>query len=162
MQTTNRKRKIEGVSGRAVLRYSHRKKIIIPAIVFAVLFILDRVSKILLLKYFSGIVSVNQGFAFGIGSNDSGGTISSLIVVIALISISIYFLVSGYEMLLPFATMLSGAVSNFIDRIIYGGVVDFINMKFWPTFNLADSFITIGVIWILLDLLFRKPKSATD
>ncbi|MEK7598152.1 MAG: signal peptidase II, partial [Patescibacteria group bacterium] len=53
--------------------------------------------------------------------------------------------------------ILSGALSNVIDRLYFGCVIDFIDLKFWPVFNLADVFITTGVILILLDY-FRKSK----
>jgi hypothetical protein len=65
--------------------------------------------------------------------------------------------------------ILSGAVANIIDRLIYGCVIDFIDLKFWPAsnamhsiagwpvFNLADSFIVLGVILILLEQL-KKSK----
>jgi signal peptidase II len=46
--------------------------------------------------------------------------------------------------------ILSGAVSNIIDRLYFGCVIDFIDLKIWPVFNLADSFIVLGVILILL------------
>ncbi len=50
----------------------------------------------------------------------------------------------------PWALIVIGAVSNVVDRLLYGGVVDFINLKLWPVFNLADCTIVIGVIWLLV------------
>jgi lipoprotein signal peptidase len=50
---------------------------------------------------------------------------------------------------LPIALILSGAVSNMIDRIFLGCVVDFINLKIWPVFNLADIFIISGAVILL-------------
>ncbi|MFA5777641.1 MAG: signal peptidase II [Parcubacteria group bacterium] len=46
--------------------------------------------------------------------------------------------------------ILSGAISNIIDRIRYGCVIDFINLNFWPVFNLADIFIVLGIIFLLV------------
>jgi len=56
----------------------------------------------------------------------------------------------------------SGAFSNLIDRVRYGCVIDFIDLKFWPVFNLADAFITIGGIMIVICLLryYRRLRSA--
>ncbi len=51
--------------------------------------------------------------------------------------------------------ILCGATGNLIDRIKLGYVVDFLDFRFWPVFNLADSFITCGVS-VLLFLLFNK------
>jgi len=52
--------------------------------------------------------------------------------------------------------ILSGAVSNLADRIIHGCVIDFIDLKFWPVFNLADIYITMGIS--LLVVIYIKYK----
>lgn len=58
--------------------------------------------------------------------------------------------------------ILSGAVGNLIDRLIYGEVIDFLDFYWsnhhWPAFNVADSFITIGVVVILFRLVFAKGE----
>jgi signal peptidase II len=46
--------------------------------------------------------------------------------------------------------ILSGAASNMIDRTVQGCVIDFIDLKFWPVFNLADTYITIGIVIFLI------------
>lgn len=51
--------------------------------------------------------------------------------------------------------VLSGAISNIIDRLHYGCVVDFIDLKIWPVFNLADIYITIGAIILITHNLKR-------
>jgi signal peptidase II len=48
------------------------------------------------------------------------------------------------------ALILAGAVGNFVDRFHLGYVIDFINLGFWPTFNLADVYIDVGLIALLL------------
>jgi len=53
--------------------------------------------------------------------------------------------------------ILSGAISNLADRIARGCVVDFIDLKFWPAFNLADIYITIGVMALLI-IKILNPK----
>jgi lipoprotein signal peptidase len=58
---------------------------------------------------------------------------------------------------LPLLLILAGGISNLIDRMHYGCVIDFINLKFWPIFNIADIYITIGGI-IVLCCLFIKQK----
>ncbi|MDD5489693.1 MAG: signal peptidase II [Candidatus Moranbacteria bacterium] len=52
--------------------------------------------------------------------------------------------------------ILSGAVSNIIDRLARGCVIDFIDLKIWPVFNLADIYITIGIM--LLIVIYVKYK----
>ncbi len=58
--------------------------------------------------------------------------------------------------------ILSGAVGNLIDRLLYGEVIDFLDVYWgnyhWPAFNVADSFITIGVTLILFRLATSKDK----
>lgn len=63
---------------------------------------------------------------------------------------------------LAMSLVLSGAIGNVIDRILYGAVVDFIDLHYagwhWPAFNIADSAITIGVILLILDEIKRVNK----
>jgi signal peptidase II len=52
--------------------------------------------------------------------------------------------------------IISGAISNMVDRISYGCVIDFIDLKFWPVFNLADTYITLGIILLAFGI-FKNP-----
>jgi signal peptidase II len=62
-----------------------------------------------------------------------------------------------------FGCILGGAVGNIIDRMRFGYVVDFIDLRWWPVFNVADSAITIGVALLLVRMLFhdRRRSAAT-
>jgi signal peptidase II len=56
--------------------------------------------------------------------------------------------------------ILGGTIGNGFDRIVYGFVTDFINVHFWPVFNVADSAISIGVVLLIAgNLLSRKPTA---
>lgn len=59
-------------------------------------------------------------------------------------------------------SILSGAAGNFVDRLRYGYVIDFIDMHLgfmrWPTYNVADIAITVGVIVLILDIMFNKDS----
>jgi lipoprotein signal peptidase len=57
--------------------------------------------------------------------------------------------------LVPWSLITSGAISNIIDRLYFGCVTDFIDLRFWPVFNLADIYITIGSTGLLF-ILLRK------
>jgi signal peptidase II len=63
---------------------------------------------------------------------------------------------------LALSLVLSGAIGNVIDRIIYGAVVDFVDVHYmgwhWPAFNIADSAISIGVILLIVDEIKRVNK----
>jgi signal peptidase II len=50
----------------------------------------------------------------------------------------------------PLILIFSGAISNLIDRLYFGCVIDFINLKVWPIFNLADIFICVGVFFLII------------
>lgn len=59
-----------------------------------------------------------------------------------------------------FGLILGGAVGNLIDRIRFGWVVDFIDFRVWPVFNIADSGITVGIGLLLWTLMFEKEPDA--
>ncbi len=107
---------------------------------------------------------VNYGFAFGFLNNPS---INQLIVSLIIFSIILYFLyllIRTQDHIFRFSLILilSGALGNFLDRIFRGFVVDFIDIyisKFhWPAFNLADSWITIGFMIMMFNILFLNKK----
>jgi signal peptidase II len=50
----------------------------------------------------------------------------------------------------PTALILSGGVSNFVDRIVYGHVVDYVDIGFWPVFNVADAMIVVGIAAVIM------------
>ncbi|GIU69897.1 MAG: hypothetical protein KatS3mg002_1133 [Candidatus Woesearchaeota archaeon] len=139
-------------------------------IIFLILIILDRITKIWAItlsgnkKIDIGIVEfiyiTNTGAGFSILENQN--TLLSWIAVIA-IGLLIYF----YDKFpkAGFLMILSGIIGNLIDRILYGYVIDFINLKFWPVFNMADSLIFIGVFytiiyWIINDRSNKKNKKS--
>jgi signal peptidase II len=58
--------------------------------------------------------------------------------------------------LFPLALIVAGALGNLIDRVRFGYVVDFIQVYWWPTFNLADVFIVVGVILLSWEVLMKE------
>ncbi len=71
------------------------------------------------------------------------------------------FQISNFNTLTVFSVslILSGALSNIIDRLHFGCVTDFIDLRFWPVFNFADIYITIGVTAIIIKNIFRTTDS---
>ncbi|MFN3574308.1 MAG: signal peptidase II, partial [Phenylobacterium sp.] len=65
----------------------------------------------------------------------------------------------------PLALFVGGALGNIVDRVRLGAVTDFIDAHIadfhWPTFNLADTAITVGVAWLLLTSLGRQASATT-
>jgi signal peptidase II len=101
----------------------------------------------------------NAGAAFGILQNQGFFLIAS--TLIGLGAIVAYYLYPPFEhgiLRLAMAMMLGGAIGNLIDRIRQGYVVDFINTSFWPTFNVADSSISIGMVILVAFLVLADRK----
>jgi signal peptidase II len=100
----------------------------------------------------------NEGVAFGLGGDISAAFIG---VTIALLLGFLVFLAfrggSGWLVWLPAALLIGGALGNLADRVRDGGVTDFIDLPLWPTFNLADVSIVVGVLLLLLDV--ERSKS---
>ena len=99
-------------------------------------------------KFLSIIYVVNTGAGFGILQ----GMRWVLIIASLLFVVLVLFYLPKMEkkQLLPMSLIFGGAIGNLIDRVISGGVVDFININHWPAFNIADSAITIGIIWLVI------------
>jgi signal peptidase II len=105
----------------------------------------------------------NSGIAFGLFSNATAAVI--VVTAIAVAWMLVYFARSGARHpVLPVALglVIGGSVSNLADRVRLGFVTDFLDLRYWPAFNLADSFIVIGVGILLAALLLaeREPQSA--
>ena len=105
----------------------------------------------------------NFGVSFGLFS----GLISPWILIFLafLVTIFIFYLMLNSSDIiekLGLLIIISGAISNIIDRSINGYVIDFIyihyNIFSWPAFNFADIYITIGIIMIIINMLTKIKK----
>lgn len=155
------------------------KKKIYLFIFVLVLFTIDRVSKILILKNFLNNSSSeiyinsflnfslvwNSGISFGIlqlEANIFYLLISIIITAINLILIYWMFTSSNYLESIFISIILGGALGNLFDRYYYSSVPDFIDLHYesfhWFTFNIADIFITIGIIGLIIIDLFKIKK----
>ena len=144
-------------------------KIILINIVGIVIIISDQVSKRFILKnpdtfrdfsienFLQITLSKNYGLAFGINVG--------YCVLYLLIAIIILFLLNllrkGYQQnnfvkILIITIILAGAISNLIDRILLGYVVDFINVPWFSIFNFADICIVLGIAFLAKEELFKK------
>jgi len=110
---------------------------------------------------------LNSGVAFGLFADHTSAWkpyILAAMAVVAVVVIVIYSLRMPPErkfLQAALAMITGGILGNFIDRIVQGSVVDFIelhiqNRFYWPTFNLADSAITVGIVMLLIDTI-RHP-----
>ena len=104
----------------------------------------------------------NSGIAFGLFSNATAAVI--VVTAIAIAWMLAYFARSGSRHpVLPVALglVIGGSLSNLADRVRLGFVTDFLDFRYWPAFNLADSFIVIGVGILLAALVLseREPRA---
>ncbi len=92
----------------------------------------------------------NTGIAFGLLAGRGWLLIVlQALVIILLLFLKISFFPSQLFINLCFVALLAGATGNLMDRILYGYVVDFIDVGFWPVFNLADIFIVVGALGLV-------------
>jgi signal peptidase II len=147
--------------------------------------VLDQVTKVVVLERLApgervdvvdGLVALtlvmNPGLAFGLLANLPAAwrwivVALSVVALIVLARVAVRVLPGGgWVDIGAIAMIFGGAVGNLIDRARFGAVVDFIDVYYgtwhWPAFNVADSAITIGVLFLALRLLGRQPSPATS
>ena len=111
----------------------------------------------------------NTGVAFGLfaaGSSTLGVVTLTLLGMLALGLVLYYFWrtpESNKGVLFSLALILGGAVGNLVDRVMSGSVTDFIDVyvgtHHWPTFNAADSAITVGIVLLTIDAVFGRRQT---
>jgi signal peptidase II len=103
----------------------------------------------------------NSGIAFGLFA--SATSIVILLTSLAVTWMLYFFARSGSRHpVLPVALglVIGGSVSNLVDRVRLGHVTDFLDVRYWPAFNLADTFIVVGVAALLLALILSDRDAA--
>ena len=147
-----------------------KKKLVISSSFIFLIFLLDRVSKtyviylndkllgieILSSKFLNIRLIWNEGIAFGLLSFNDKIIYNLLTFIIFIIILIIFFMVLKSYGLKKYSLLmiLGGAIGNVYDRIFYGAVPDFIDFHIgnfhWFIFNVADIFITLGVIFMII------------
>ena len=155
------------------------KKLLLNSIIISAIFLSDRISKIYILKkaelesgvdiyltpYLNLYLVWNKGIAFGLLSFNENLIYQSISLIILIICIVILVMIIKSKGLKKYSliSVLGGALGNFFDRIYYSAVPDFIDFHVgnfhWFIFNVADMFITIGVICLILDELFNYKEN---
>ncbi|MGE5395988.1 MAG: signal peptidase II [Chitinophagales bacterium] len=100
----------------------------------------------------------NQGAAFGLFPGLQEILMFSAIVVI--IGVLIYIRKQQPPALTVFSLVLiaAGAAGNLIDRLVFNSVIDFMDFRFWPVFNVADSSLVVGTILLAWLILFPRKE----
>ena len=154
----------------------YEKENLISFFIAIVIFIADRISKVEIINtlsnskvlYINNYINFdlvwNTGIGFGLLSSESNLIYNSITLVIAIVIIFLIYLISRQNFFdkILFSLILGGAIGNFYDRLVYFAVPDFIDIHYnnfhWFTFNIADIFITLGVISFLGHGLFVKEN----
>ena len=138
---------------------SINKKIVIITVLIIILMIgLDQVIKTVVVNNFVEPVgfylikinyALNTGMAFGLNEGNDKNIVVTIIILILILN----FVINQKDRIdkktgISLCLITAGGISNLIDRFIYKGVVDYIDMIGFPIFNLADVYIVVG--WILL------------
>ena len=140
------------------------KKFVLNTIILFILVVLDQLLKLFFEKTRAvldlGLVVLhlvtNTGASFGMlqGSNALLAWFSVIVLGIIMINADKI----KKEQILPVLLVVAGLLGNLLDRISRGYVVDFVDFRFWPVFNLADSLVVIGVIWLAFVILKSDLK----
>ena len=160
-----------------------KKNLFISSSFIFLIFLLDRVSKtyviylndkllgieILSSKFLNIRLIWNEGIAFGLLSFNQNSLYNLVSFLIFLIITVIFFMILKSERLKKYSLLmiLGGALGNFFDRVFYKSVPDFIDLHIgnfhWFIFNIADIFITLGVISMIFleftDMNYKKKNS---
>ena len=154
------------------------KKVSLNLIAISTIFLIDRLTKLYILKlaeiensvdiYLTSYLNLyliwNKGIAFGLLSMNESMIYNTITLIIGIIIIVILFMLWRNDNIQRYFLVLivGGALGNFYDRIIYTAVPDFIDLHFkgfhWFVFNVADIFITVGVFCLILVELFYNNK----
>ena len=158
------------------------KNFFINFIILITIFLIDRISKLYILRlaevensvdiyvtsYLNLFLIWNKGIAFGLLSMNESMIYNTITLIICLIIIVIVFVMWKNNNIQQYflALVAGGALGNLYDRIVYAAVPDFIDLHFqgfhWFVFNVADIFITVGVFCLILVEFFYNNKITNE
>ena len=154
------------------------KKALLNTVIVLVIFLTDRFFKIYIIKiaelenavdiylnsYLNFYLIWNKGIAFGLFSFDEKYVYNMITLIIVTITIIVLIMMSKSEGLkkYSFLFVFGGSLGNLFDRIYYNAVPDFIDFHIndfhWFVFNVADIFISLGIICLIFDEIFINNK----
>ena len=158
------------------------KKRLVDFSIIIFIFLIDRVSKLLIIsapeayeQYGTSITTFlnfnliwNEGIAFGLFSFDEKFYYNLITIIICLIILIIIWLMlksNGFEKI-SFLLIIGGSLGNIYDRIYYSAVPDFIDIHFnnyhWFIFNVADIFITLGILFLICIEIFSSKNKKNE
>ena len=154
---------------------TNKKKVVVFSLIILSICLFDQITKKLIIEYFDSNNSIifltsflnfdliwNDGIAFGLLGFDNPSTYNLITFIIGfIILIVLYFIFKSENYMSYFYSMVAGgALGNFIDRIRFSAVPDFIDFHIadyhWFVFNIADIFISLGVFCLIIAEIFYK------
>ena len=105
---------------------------------------------------------LNSGAAFGLLANRTLFFVVTTVIVVVGLLIYSYRSKKGGLQSLALGLLLGGAVGNLLDRLRFGHVVDFIDFRIWPVFNIADIAIVLGSILLIYALLMQDREKSEE
>ncbi len=158
------------------------KKFSLNFIILLSIFSIDRITKLYIIRlaevensvdlYVSSFLNLflvwNKGIAFGLFSINESiiYNLITCIIIFIIIIILIMMLKNNYIQQYFLALVAGGAIGNLYDRVVYTAVPDFIDLHFngyhWFVFNIADIFITIGIVCLILVEFFNNNKNINE
>ena len=159
-----------------------KKNFFINLIIIMTIFSLDRVSKLYVIfksetnlssslftsKFLNINLIWNEGIAFGLLSFNEKIYYNALTILIIFVTLIIFWMILKSQRLERFAFMLifGGSLGNIFDRLLYSAVPDFIDFHIksfhWFIFNVADIFITLGIIIMIMTEFFNKKQTSNE
>tara|TARA_B100001540_G_C15566527_1_gene532877 strand:+ start:45 stop:521 length:477 start_codon:yes stop_codon:yes gene_type:complete len=155
-----------------------KKQLIFNFLLILFIFFLDRISKIYILNLaenlnkldikinsFLNIILVwNTGIGFGLFQFDTSLIYNVITILIIIINIVIVYMLIKSDVLhkILFSMILGGSLGNLYDRLYYSAVPDFIDLNYngyhWFVFNVADIFITLGILILISNEILKKNE----
>ena len=154
---------------------TNKKRVIVFSLIILSICLFDQITKKLIIGYFDTNNSIifltsflnfdliwNDGIAFGLLGFDNQSSYNSVTFIIGLVILIVFYfiIISENHMSYFYSMVAGGALGNFIDRIRFSAVPDFIDFHIgdyhWFVFNIADIFISLGVFCLIIAEIFYK------
>ena len=110
-------------------------------------------------KVFHLTLVKNTGIGFGLLKESNTLLIFITLLIVGLLIYYFKYLSENKHSNIALSLITAGAFSNLIDRIFLHHIIDFIDFRIWPVFNLADAFITVGIVYLIYATFKKEEKN---
>ncbi len=147
-----------------------KKNLSVPIFIFLLILFFDRFAKNFVLQIDEGatipiiknvfhitfIYNTGAGFGF---FQDASLFLAIFSIIILAVAVYYFFKTKEACLKIMLSVLSAGIIGNLTDRILYGKVIDFIDLRIWPVFNIADTAITLGILSIIVYLWIKDKKT---